>query len=395
MLHLDLTHSAHSPAQTGIQQVARGLWRELIPTGRAEGLVYDKYARRWRPLDARENAHLQTVDQLEGVRRKRPHWSTWQRLRGRFQYRFAGKWISPTPALGGLLVPEFYDDFVRDQLPRLRNVLRGPDVAIFHDAIAFHEPAWGVASTIERYPSYLRSLAAFKGIACVSAFSRQQLVDAWDQLGIETKAQLEAIPLGLRVDHLGPRVTEPRPVPTDRPLQLLCVSTLEPRKNHAALLDAAERLWNAGETFSLRLIGLHNRGFPPAIPTRVAALQAKGHPLQWDGAVSARALQGAYEEADLSLYPSLCEGFGLPVWESLYHGTPCLTTDGGALAEVAPGGGTVVVPAGDGAALAEALGDLLSSRPELERLTKEACTRPLRTMADYADDLMAFVDAVS
>lgn len=391
MLHLDLTHSSHSPAQTGIQQVARGLWRELIKTGRAESIVYDKYAHRWRALDKRENHHLHTVDQLDGVRRKRPHWSTWQRVRGHLQHRFGRHWISPTPSLGALLVPEFYDDFVREELPRLRNVMRGPDIAIFHDAIAFLQPEWGVSATTERYPAYLRSLAGFKGIACVSEFSRQQLNEAWKRLGIESEAVLEAIPLGLRTDHLGARVTEATEIPKDRPLRLLCVSTIEPRKNHASLLQACERLWKRGIQFELRLIGLHNRGFPPEIPSRIAEMQKSGQPVRWDGAVSAETLRLAFETADLSIYPSLCEGFGLPVWESLYHGTPCVTTDGGALAEVAPGGGCAIVPHGDTNALEQTMAHLLQSPETLERLTIEACTRPLRTMSAYADDLVAFV----
>lgn len=390
MLRIDLTHSSHSSAQTGIQQVARGLWRELVLQGRAEGLVYDKYARCWRALDRRETGHLHTVDERDGVRRKRPHWSTWQRLRGRTQYRLRGRQGTPAPLLDGLLVPEFYDDFVRDELPRLRPGLRGPDVAIFHDAIAFHRPDWGVPTTVERYPAYLRSMAPFRGIACVSDFSRSQLVKAWETLGVESAAVLETIPLGLRTDHLGERPKAPKTIPTDRPLRLLCVSTIEPRKNHEALLEAAEALWTRGARFELQLIGLHNRGFPPAVPKRIEALQAAGRTLYWHGAVSAQTLREAYARADLTIYPSLCEGFGLPVWESLYHGTPCLTTQGGALAEIAPGGGCVQTPGFCHNCFRNALGELLDAPARLQELAAQAHARPMRTMADYAADLLAF-----
>jgi glycosyltransferase involved in cell wall biosynthesis len=280
---------------------------------------------------------------------------------------------------------------VRAELPRLRPRLGGADVAVFHDAIAFHEPAWGVAATRERYPDYLRALAGFRGIACVSDFSRRQLLDAWEQLGIVSTAEMRTVRLGLRVDHLAPRPAGPKPVVEGVPRRVLCVSTLEPRKQHAALLDAAETLWAEGRRFELHLIGLHNRGFPPEIPRRIAALRAADRPLRWEGAVSARELDAAYAGADLTIYPSSCEGFGLPVWESLHYGVPCLTTDGGALAEIAPGGGTLVVPAGDRAALTTAWRELLENPSLLDTLGREAQRRPLRSMAAYAADLEGFL----
>ena len=389
MIHLDLTHSSHSHAQTGIQQVARGLARELIGAGETEAVVFDKYADRWRPLDRREHAHLATVEEASGTRRKRPHWSTWQRLRGRWQRRLGHRGRSLAETSRGLIVPEFYDDSVRDALPRWRARSSAPDLAIFHDAIAFFHPEWGVPQTVARYPAYLRSLAAFRGVACVSEFSKGQLLRAWEHLGVTAATAVRTVPLGLRPETLGPR---PGEVKTDRAVpRLLCISTIEPRKNHEALLHACERLWSTGYRFSLELIGMLNRGFASPVPALIAAAQAAGRPLAWQGAVSAAVLHATIREADLTIYPSHCEGFGLPVWESLYFGVPCLTTTGGALAEVAPGGGCLLA-APDAAGLEIELRSFLDQPERRARLRAEARARPLRTLQTYAGELRSFLD---
>ncbi|MGH9294985.1 MAG: glycosyltransferase, partial [Acidimicrobiales bacterium] len=80
----------------------------------------------------------------------------------------------------------------------------------------------------------------------------------------------------------------------------------------------------------------------------------------------ARLLRGASALA----YPSLYEGFGLPPLEAMSAGVPVVTTDGGALPEVA-GPASVVVPAGDAAALAGALEEVLTDEALRRRLVEK------------------------
>jgi hypothetical protein len=107
-LALDLTHCSHSSAQTGIQQVARGLWRSLPRQVEVRSCVFDKYADHWRPVDAREATHLATIDGVMRVKRKRPHWSTWQRIRGRFHKRFGIRRLGDLATCDAALIPEFF-----------------------------------------------------------------------------------------------------------------------------------------------------------------------------------------------------------------------------------------------------------------------------------------------
>jgi glycosyltransferase involved in cell wall biosynthesis len=128
---------------------------------------------------------------------------------------------------------------------------------------------------------------------------------------------------------------------------VLFVGTLEPRKNLARLAEAVARL-------------------DPAVPLVVAgapgwgdAAPAGGH-VQFLGFVGDADLAALYSAATVFAYPSLQEGFGLPVAEAMSYGTPVVTSAHGATAEVA-GGAAVLVdphdPEAIGAGLRRALAD--------------------------------------
>lgn len=392
-LALDITHSSHSSAQTGIQQVARGLWHTLPSSVESQPIVFDKYAQRWRKIDRRESNHLHTVDSLQNVKKKRPHWSTWQRIRGACERRLGYHHDKSIGQCEGVLIPEFFAEWVGPSLAKLKQSVHGPMVAVFHDAIAFHHHEWGVRETIERYPQYLRELSQVDGIACVSEFSRHQLLDAFDQISIEAKSVIEVIPLGLRTDHLK-RVQPSKAEARGKPITFLTVATIEPRKNHNAMLDAADKLWQRGLDFHLLLVGMLNRGSGRQIESRIQKLQAGGRSIEWRGSVSSGELAHLYEQASATLFPSLCEGFGLPVLESLYFGKPCLTSNGGALAEVAPGGGTLISePTTE--AICSMMENYLSSESLRQQLSDEASIRSVRTMQEYTKDLIGFTQSLS
>ena len=388
-LALDLTHCSHSSAQTGIQQVARGLWKSLPARASLQPLVYDKYAGYWRPIDAREERHLTTIDAVGKVKRKRPHWSTWQRIRGRMQKQFGMRREGHLGDCDAALIPEFFAEWVGPRLPELKQRIKGPLVAVFHDAIAFNHPQWGVPSTIERYPQYLGELAKLDGVACVSDYSRQQLLESFLKIKTPAPPNISVIPLGLRIDHLSGSIP-PASLGSGETLTFLTVATIEPRKNHPALLEAAESLWQRGFEFRLILVGMLNRGNGQPIEAIIRRLQSEGRPIEWLGSVAAGELAGLYQSADATVFPSLCEGFGLPVLESLYFNKPCLASNGGALAEVVPGGGTLIADP-TAAGMAALMETFLASGETRARLTEEATRRRVRTMDDYAADLVSFI----
>jgi glycosyltransferase involved in cell wall biosynthesis len=189
-------------------------------------------------------------------------------------------------------------------------------------------------------------------------------------------------------------VTEP---PTDAPAApmrsgrrpvVLATGSREPHKNQRAVLHAAERLWREGLDFEVRLVGGH--GWTEDV-LRPAAdrLHEAGRPLTELGRVSDAELTAQLRAADLVVFVSLHEGYGLPVAEALACGTPVITADFGSQLEIARGGGCVVVGPRDDDALTDALRTLVTRPDERARLRAEIADRPVRTWAQYADELWA------
>jgi glycosyltransferase involved in cell wall biosynthesis len=167
----------------------------------------------------------------------------------------------------------------------------------------------------------------------------------------------------------------------------LSVGSVEGRKNHLALLDACEQLWSDGAQFELRLIGLSHPQTGRAALNRLRALQAAGRPLRYDGPASDADLTAAYHACTFTIYPSMIEGFGLPVIESLAHGKPCVCSARGALGESARGGGCVALDSVDAPGLAAAMRRLLENPAEISALTAAARARTFRTWSDYAAEI--------
>ena len=136
---------------------------------------------------------------------------------------------------------------------------------------------------------------------------------------------------------------------------VLAVGTLEPRKNLARLAEGARR---AG--LELRVVGARGWG----------GVQADGAGVRWLGHVPDAELAELYRGALCVAYPSLYEGFGLPVLEAMACGAPVVTSRGSATEEVADGA-AVLVDAADPASIAAGLEEAIGRRDELGRLGRE------------------------
>lgn len=393
MILLDLSHTSHTRARTGIQRVARCLTRELEAKALALATTWDPYARHWRLLEQWERDNLQSSSPAKS---RGAHWPLVAQLRGRWRRglsRSAQPLALPDERLPRvLLTPELFSASVFKGLIQLREETGIPLVALFHDAIALRRPAFAPQKTVARFPSYLSELAAFDAVAAVSETSRQQLAEYWDWLGVKKRPELIALPLGVDAP------CSPRPPHTGTAPQakasgprFLCLCTLEPRKNHLALLQACESLWALGLNFSLQLAGMARVPDSVLVLERINALIAAGRPLSYAGPLDEGALEQAYADCDYTLYPSLEEGYGLPVVESLIRGKPCLCSSKGALGERSLGGGCLTLGSLDSGNIAACLAQLMAN-PTLQRsLCEQASRRRFQSWSDYSDRLLAWL----
>ena len=123
----------------------------------------------------------------------------------------------------------------------------------------------------------------------------------------------------------------------------LFVGTVEPRKNVERLIQAYERLpMEMRRGWPLVVAG--GQGWDSsAVHARMAKAQAEGW-LRYMAFIDQRWLPALYAGARLMAYPSLYEGFGLPIIESMASGTPVLTSNTSCMPEVADGAARLVDP---------------------------------------------------
>ncbi len=386
MLLLDATHTSHTRAQTGIQRVTRALFTELGATEGVAPVCYDPYLRGWRTLNREETIHLQPRE-IAGASRG-AKWSLAQKLSGHAS-RLTGRRLT-LPANTGLVCPELFSAKVGAHYAELFARVSGPRIATFNDAIALRFPELTPSATVARMPAYLRELLQFDGVAAISEDSAATLRDYWRWLGVAKVPPVQGIPLG--VDPVPADARSPAPV--SGPPVLLYVSTIEGRKNHGALLDACEMLWREGLDFRLELIGLARPDTAAGALRRIDGFKAAGRPLVYHGVAPAAEVSAAFRRCAFTVYPSLAEGFGLPVLESLSFGKPCVCSAHGAMGEAARGGGCLTVGRVDAPSLAAAIRTLLAEPTRLAALTAEAARRPIRTWRDYAADLRAWMQSL-
>ena len=152
-------------------------------------------------------------------------------------------------------------------------------------------------------------------------------------------ARLHVVPHGVSVPDVPASAVAALRLRLDLPGEyVMWCGTHEPRKNLATLLAAFELLVGDGRDLHLLLVGPDGWGPQAAPPARVASR------VRTAGFLPARELHAAYAGAAVLAYPSLAEGFGLPVLEAMAHGVPVVTTAGSAMAEFAHGAGVLVDP---------------------------------------------------
>lgn len=262
----------------------------------------------------------------------------------------------------------------------------GNEVVILgHDAIPVVSADTVPPEETVRFVNFLAVVKRAARVATVSAAS-----------ALEFEGFVRALPAqGLT----GPTVV-PVPLPVELPDGLrstgesssavplvLCVGSQEPRKNHLAVLHAAEILWREGLRFRLRFIGGANPWAHQVFDPRVRELVAAGRPVEVLRGADDDVLVDSYREARFLAFPSLHEGYGLPVAEALAIGLPVLTSRFGSTAQIAEHGGCVLIDPDSDEEILDGMRRLLTSSELIATLRQEAADRPERTWDDYAREL--------
>lgn len=385
MLAIDTSGTSETRANTGIQRVTRSLIKGLSNLTKVRPVCLNKTHNYWCfPKEKGRKRIYHQEDLLPGHRRGTSS-NLWNRILATITSGSEKGAVASD--FSGFIEPEIFTKRVFSALNKwLVNGI--PTMAIYYDATSLKLPELSPKKNTGRFPAYLRELLNFTGIAAISETSRNELLDYWKWLGIRDHPVIETIPLAVNLSHT-------RRIPghgsdKDQFPVVLCVGSIEGRKNQVSLLAAAEKLWQQGLCFQLRLIGLASPETSGPTSDQLEALQKKGRPLKWLGPRSEQDLQMQYATCRFTVYPSLAEGFGLPVLESLKHGKPCVCSSRGAIGEISTQGGCLTVEQPTPDALVDAIKTLLTEPDVHTRLSEEAMSRPFRTWSDYAKDILEF-----
>jgi glycosyltransferase involved in cell wall biosynthesis len=264
---------------------------------------------------------------------------------------------------------------------------------LVHDLFAITMPELCVEGLGVQFEASLRAgLNTWDFIIANSAFTAG---DVQDFVGRNRLRPLPVItlPLAHGLEPF-PLAVKPAELPQELAAQpfVLCVGTIEPRKNHAALLDVwaglAERHLDLPQ-----LVLAGRRGWRSEDLVRRLE-SGSDQKVRWLPDVSDPQLQALYGACLFTVFPSFAEGWGLPVGEALRHGKVCVTSNRTAMPEV---GGKFAVYADphDKDDLGKVFEALLFDGRTLRRqqASIRRTFRP-RTWSDVAGDLVAEISTL-
>ena len=195
----------------------------------------------------------------------------------------------------------------------------------------------------------------------VSQFTARQVEDL---LGVEP-ARIRVIPHGTRV---------PGGLPRSREKLVLTVGAVQKRKNIARLVRAFERM---PEGWRLAIAGAAE-GYAAAEELRAVETSPRRRDIEVLGYVAAAALENLYARASIFAFPSLDEGFGMPVLDAMARGVPVVTSRRSAIPEVAGEAALMVNPEN-----VEELGEALLRLVREETLRQDLARRGLARAAEF------------
>ena len=242
-----------------------------------------------------------------------------------------------------------------------------PLVSVVHDLTPWTHPQWHAARTLVGFaPLWEMTADRASRLICVSKATAREVL----RLYPETASRVRVVANGVDPEFspaADPSLFEEtrRRYSGGRPF-ILYLGTLEPRKNVGALVAACEILWAASPS-SPDLVLAGGSGWKSAPLSDAIARSPFRDKIHLSGYARREAAVALYRAAEVFVYPSLLEGFGLPVLEALACGTPVVASTAEALVEVA-GDAALYAEARDRAGLARQIERVLDDRETRERL---------------------------
>lgn len=432
---LDASHTANSGKNTGIERVVRNLCQQLpsvaAPLGLESPQTVTHLGGSFYPIDLQQQKAFQTLANWEANATKfLPDWfqAIPKALATTIGTRKAQKWMTPAPSHLGIYksAHQIYKSFTQTArwtrggptIPSPQDILILPDAywtkrsiwptvaryrqsgtfvaSIVYDLIPLTHPQYVGAKRSEKFRGYLEQLIQNSDL--IVAISKTVRDDVRRYIGQHMGGAsglcrvVESFPLGAELQHCqGPVRPEIEALfaPTASQAPYLMVASIDPRKNHTQALDAFELLWQRTPHIQLCFAGRIGGACAELIE------RIHRHPLYQKNLhlfhdLSDAELQHAYRGCSGVLLPSIVEGFGLPIVESLWHGKKTFASDTPIHREVG-GNACVYFPLFDPNALAHVIEAWDSKRTSVGHATFTREIAPPTTWEQSASQLLHVV----
>jgi glycosyltransferase involved in cell wall biosynthesis len=398
-LTFDASHTANSGKNTGIERVVRNLSQQLpsvaFPLGLESPQTVTHLGDAFFPIDAPQQKAFQILADWEANATKfLPDWlqAIPKALAQSIGTLKAKKWMTPAPSHLGIYksAHQLYKSYTQTARwmrggptrPSPQDILILPDAywtkrsiwptvaryrqsgtfvaSIVYDLIPLTHPQFVGAKRSEKFQGYLEQLIRHSDlIVAISKTVRDDVRHYIDQRKSTASGicrEVESFPLGAELHHChGPVRPEIETLfaTSASHAPYLMVASIDPRKNHTQALDAFELLWQRHPGLQLCFAGRVGGACSELIE------RIHRHPLYRKNLhlfhdLSDAELQHAYRGCSGVLLPSIVEGFGLPIVESLWHGKKTFASDTPIHREVG-GNACVYFPLFDPNALAQAI----------------------------------------
>jgi glycosyltransferase involved in cell wall biosynthesis len=168
-------------------------------------------------------------------------------------------------------------------------------------------------------------------------------------------------------------------------ITILLPGTIEPRKQQITFMKLFNQFIRVNPDINVELIIFGHLWYPENIlNTEINKSNGK---MKYLGVISNETLFDLYKTSSFSCFISTYEGYGFPISESLWHGTPVLTANFGAMNEVAQYGGCYCIDTTNESEIYEAMNKLIKEPEILMKLKKEISQASFTKWTDYVNEI--------
>ena len=339
-VYLDITNTYLTQLNTGIQRVSKELIRRLYDYNRVQTemefipICFEQAMGSWKTIGQRDFERLYEGKKRSGTDRVLRRMGNFLRISCLKEFSsnalfvdMDSTWFSPLKR--------------RDLFKCLKD--QGIRIAGMHyDLTPVLFPEFCHPNTVAVFSEHILAAVAYSDLfICISEESEKRLLVFSENHVPHSHFKTAVLKLGAdffvpnrktahegRTNRKG-RIFDPRKA---KGAFLLCVGTLEPRKNHAFLLDVFEKVHARFPELQLVMVGKKGWNVEDLI-LRITGHELYNRNLFWLNNVSDEELADFYKKALLCIVPSHFEGYGLPVVEALRHGKITLCSRNASLME--------------------------------------------------------------